>query len=68
MSYAQVADLLRGTGFEVPRLNPNGSSAPACVFWVHRVREPTLVHGVFSLAAAAATRAGLAGSLAARRR
>jgi transcriptional regulator with XRE-family HTH domain len=59
MSYAQVADLLRATGFEVPRLNPNGSSAPACLFWVHRVRKPTLVHGVYSLAAAAASRAGL---------
>ena len=58
MSYAQVANLLHETGFEVPRANPNGS-VPACVFWVHRVREPTLVHGVFSLAAAAATRAGL---------
>jgi DNA-binding XRE family transcriptional regulator len=58
MSYAQVTSLLHETGFEVPRANPNGS-VPACVFWVHRVREPTLVHGVFSLAAAAATRAGL---------
>jgi hypothetical protein len=58
MSYAEVAGLLHDTGFEVPRPNPNGD-APACVFWVHRVREPTLVHGVFSLAAAAATRAGL---------
>jgi hypothetical protein len=58
MSYAQVASLLHDTGFEVPRANPNGS-IPACVFWVHRAREATLVHGVFSLAAAAATRAGL---------
>jgi transcriptional regulator with XRE-family HTH domain len=58
MSYGQVASLLHDAGFEVPRPNPNGN-APAFVFWVHRVREPTLVHGVFSLAAAAATRAGL---------
>jgi transcriptional regulator with XRE-family HTH domain len=58
MSYAQVTSLLHDTGFEVPRANPNGG-VPACVFWVHRVREATLVHGVFSLAAAAATRAGL---------
>jgi len=58
MSYAQVTSLLHETGFEVPRASPNGS-VPACVFWVHRAREPTLVHGVFSLAAAAATRAGL---------
>ena len=45
MSYVQVANLLHETGFEVPRANPNGS-VPACVFWVHRAREPTLVHGV----------------------
>ena len=34
-------------------------ASPAGFFWVHRAREPNLVHGVFSLAAAAATRAGL---------
>jgi transcriptional regulator with XRE-family HTH domain len=58
MSYDGVLDLLRLAGFELPRLNPNGHT-PASVFWVHRVREPNLVHGVFSLAAAAATRAGI---------
>ena len=58
MSYDRVVDLLRSAGFDVPRLQANGRP-PAGVFWVHRAREPNLVHGVFSLAAAAATRAGL---------
>jgi transcriptional regulator with XRE-family HTH domain len=60
MSYDQVVELLRTAGFDVPVSWPpaNGRS-PAGVFWVHRVREPNVVHGVFSLAAAAATRAGL---------
>ncbi|HTT55284.1 MAG TPA: helix-turn-helix transcriptional regulator [Streptosporangiaceae bacterium] len=58
MSYDRVVQLLRSVEFDVPRLQPNGQP-PAGVFWVHRAREPNLVHGVFSLAAAAATRAGL---------
>lgn len=58
MSYDQVVELLGSAGFDVPRLQPDGRP-PAGVFWVHRVREPNLVHGVFALAAAAATRAGL---------
>jgi hypothetical protein len=58
MSYDRVVQLLRSAGFDVPRLQPN-SRPPVGVFWVHRAREPNLVHGVFSLAAAAATRAGL---------
>jgi len=58
MSYDRVVELLRSAGFEVPRLQPNGRS-PVGVFWVHRANKPNLVHGVFSLAAAAATRAGL---------
>ena len=58
MSYDRVVELLRSAGFDVPRLPANGRP-PAGVFWVHRAREPNLVHGVFSLAAAAATRAGL---------
>ena len=58
MSYDRVVELLRLAGFDVPRLQANGRP-PAGVFWVHRAREPNLVHGVFSLAAAAATRAGL---------
>jgi transcriptional regulator with XRE-family HTH domain len=58
MSYDRVVELLRSAGFDVPRLQADGRP-PAGVFWVHRAREPNLVHGVFSLAAAAATRAGL---------
>jgi transcriptional regulator with XRE-family HTH domain len=58
MSYDRVVELLRQAGFDVPRLTANGRP-PAGVFWVHRAREPNLVHGVFSLAAAAATRAGV---------
>jgi DNA-binding XRE family transcriptional regulator len=58
MDYDRVVELLRSAGFDVPRLQSNGRP-PAQVFWVHRVREPNLVHGVFALAAAAATRAGL---------
>jgi hypothetical protein len=58
MSYDRVVELLRSAGFDVPRLQANGRP-PVGVFWVHRARAPNLVHGVFSLAAAAATRAGL---------
>ena len=58
LSYDRVTELLRLAGFEVPRLQANGRP-PAGVLWVHKVRGPNLVHGVFSLAAAAATRAGL---------
>lgn len=58
MTYQQVSELLRSAGFLVPRLQAN-ANPPTQVFWPHRVREANLVHGVFSLAAAAATRAGL---------
>ena len=58
MSHQQVTDLLRSAGFLVPRPHAN-APPPSQVFWPHRVREANLVHGVFSLAAAAATRAGL---------
>jgi len=58
MSYQQVAELLRAAGFLVPRPQAN-AQPPTQVFWPHRVREANLVHGVFALAAAAATRAGL---------
>ena len=57
MTYEQVAGLLRKAGFLVPDSQAPG---PAVVLWVHRLRHPNLVHGVFALAAAAATRAGLA--------
>lgn len=58
MSYDRVVELLRLAGFEVPRLHAN-APPPAGVIWVHRVRDANLVHGVFALAAAAATRAAL---------
>ena len=58
LSYQQVADWLRAAGFLVPRPQAN-AQPPTQVFWPHRVREANLVHGVFALAAAAATRAGL---------
>jgi transcriptional regulator with XRE-family HTH domain len=58
MSYEQVAELLRFAGFSVPR--PQATlRPPAQVFWPHKVRKAHLVHGVYALAAAAATRAGL---------
>jgi transcriptional regulator with XRE-family HTH domain len=60
ISYDRVVELLRSVGFEVPVPGPSASGRPpAGIFWVHKVWEPNVVHGVFSLAAAAATRAGL---------
>lgn len=60
MSYGRVAEVLRGASFDVPRLQSGaGASVPANVFWVHKVRDPNLLHAVFALAAAAATRADL---------
>jgi transcriptional regulator with XRE-family HTH domain len=56
MSYERLAGLLRSTGFEVPNSHTVG---PSIVLWVHRLQRPNLVHAVFALAAAAATRAGL---------
>jgi transcriptional regulator with XRE-family HTH domain len=60
ISYDRVVELLRSVGFDVPVPGPPASGGrPAGIFWVHKVWEPNVVHGVFSLAAAAATRAGL---------
>ena len=58
MSYDRVVELLRLAGFDVPRLHADGRP-PVGVIWVHRAREANLVHGVFAMAAAAATRAEL---------
>src|SRR5215472_16646643 len=58
MSYEQMAELLRFAGFSVPRPQITPRS-PAQVFWPHKVRKAHLVHGVYALAAAAATRVGL---------
>jgi hypothetical protein len=56
MSYARLAGLLRSTGFDMPNSH---IAAPSQVIWVHRLHDPNLVHAVFALAAAAATRADL---------
>jgi transcriptional regulator with XRE-family HTH domain len=58
MSYDQVFELLRRADFDVPRPQPR-SKPPTRVFWVHKVRSANLLHGVFALAAAACTRAGM---------
>lgn len=58
ISYQRVVQLLHSTGFNVRQLQTNGR-VPVSVLWVHRVRAASLVHGVFSLAAAAITRAGV---------
>ena len=58
ISYEQVAELLRFAGFSVPRSHAT-ARPPAQVFWPHKVREAHLVHGIYALAAAAATRAGM---------
>lgn len=55
ISYEKTAELLRSAGFAVPGARPG----PQVMFWVHRLREPNLVHAVFALAAAAAQRAGV---------
>jgi len=61
MHYGRVVEVLRAASFDVPRLQTGaGARAPADVFWVHKVRDPNLLHAVFALAAAAATRADLA--------
>ena len=56
MSYARLVGLLRSTGFDVPNAH---AAMPSQVVWVHRLHDPNLVHAVFALAAAGATRAGL---------
>jgi transcriptional regulator with XRE-family HTH domain len=58
ITYDQVVELLRSAGFEVPRLHA-GAHTPTGVFWVHKVHRPNLLHGVFAMAAAALTRAGV---------
>ncbi|HEY0717440.1 MAG TPA: hypothetical protein VGD68_07465, partial [Streptosporangiaceae bacterium] len=63
LRYESVVELLRDSGFIVPGLPESPSALPSAMFWVHRLREPNLVHGVFSLAAAALTRAGMSVSL-----
>jgi transcriptional regulator with XRE-family HTH domain len=57
ITYERLADMLRMAGFDVPNSH---AETPSVVVWVHRLHDPNLVHAVFTLAAAAATRAGLA--------
>jgi transcriptional regulator with XRE-family HTH domain len=56
ITYERLADMLRLAGFDVPNSH---AERPSVVVWVHRLHDPNLVHAVFTLAAAAATRAGL---------
>jgi transcriptional regulator with XRE-family HTH domain len=52
-SFAEISAMLRAAGFVVP----HSEGSPDVVVWMHRLREPNIVHGVLALAAAAATRA-----------
>jgi len=56
ITYERLADMLRLAGFDVPNSH---AEIPSVVVWVNRLHDPSLVHAVFTLAAAAATRAGL---------
>jgi len=56
INFGEFAKILQSAGFVTQHLR---SAPPSTVFWVQRLREPNLVHGVLALAAAAATRAGL---------
>src|SRR5260221_6537759 len=56
ITYERLADVLRSAGFDVPNSHP---VTPSVVVRVHRLHDPNLVPAVFTLAAAAATRAGL---------
>jgi transcriptional regulator with XRE-family HTH domain len=57
LSFARLTGLLGRAGFEMPSTT---GSPPSTVLWVHRLQNPNLLHAVFSLAAAAATRGGCA--------
>lgn len=54
-SFAEVSVILRAAGFMLP----HSDASPDAVVWMHRLREPNVVHGVLALAAAAAASAGL---------
>lgn len=56
IAYPRVIELLHKAGFLVPTGHAN---APSWMFLVHTLREPNLLHGIYALAAAAATRAGV---------
>ena len=56
ITYEHLASMLRSAGFDVPNSH---AATPSTVVWVHKLHDPNLVHAVFTLAAAAATRAGL---------
>lgn len=56
MSFPEFARIMQSAGLVTQHLR---AVPPSTVFWVQRLREPNLVHGVLALAAAAATRAGL---------
>jgi transcriptional regulator with XRE-family HTH domain len=52
-SFAEISAMLRAAGFVVP----HSEATPDVVVWMHRLREPNIVHGILALAAAAAARA-----------
>ena len=54
-SFDRLLDLLNTADFTVGR---RPSSQPTVILWMHKLREPHLVHAMFSLAAAAALKEG----------
>ena len=56
ISFSEFAGIMQSAGLVTQHLR---AVPPSAVFWVQRLREPNLVHGVLALAAATATRAGL---------
>ena len=56
IAYPRAMELLHKAGFLVPADHTN---PPSWMFLVHRLREPNLLHGIYALAAATASRAGV---------
>jgi hypothetical protein len=57
LNFEELQRTLRDAGFHF--VDVEWRTPPGMVLWVHRLRDPNIVHGVFALAAAACTRAGL---------
>jgi transcriptional regulator with XRE-family HTH domain len=56
LSFSRFANIIQSAGLVGQHLQ---ADPPSTVIWAQRLRDPNLVHGVLTLAAAAATRAGL---------